>query len=70
MAGYVLLLVVGSEKKKEREKKEVKRGNDDVKKKKKKEGMVRERERDRGVDWIELYGTLIRGRNTEGTGTL
>lgn len=48
-------------------KEEVKRRNDDVKKKSRRKEGRKEIGR---VDRIELYGTLIRGRNSEGTGTL
>lgn len=57
-------------KKKRKEEEEVKRGNDDVKKKGRKVGGREDRKEIERVDRIELYGTLIRGRNSEGTGTL
>lgn len=57
-------------KKKRKEEEEVKRGNDDVKKKGRKVGGREDRKEIERVGRIELYGTLIRGRNSEGTGTL
>lgn len=60
----------GSGRKKKRKEEEVKRGNDDVKKKGRKVGGREGRKEIESVDRIELYGTLIRGRNSEGTGTL